>query len=69
MGVSYSMLKIKDAVQVKVPVGHGRVGDVQAIREPNATHPDGLALVRFMGSQVKHWYRISELTPLTWLND
>ena len=69
MAYCISMLKIKDAVQVKVPVGHGRVGDVQAIREPNAIHPDGLALVRFMGSQVKRWYRISQLTPLTWLND
>lgn len=60
------MLKIKDAVQVK----HSRrVGDVQAIRQPNAIHPDGLALVRFMGSQVKRWFRISDLTPLDWLND
>jgi hypothetical protein len=63
------MLKLKDAVQIKVPVGHGRVGDIQAIRKPNAIHPDGLALVRFMGSQVKRWFRISDLTPLTWLND
>lgn len=63
------MLKIKDAVQVKVPVGRGRVGDVQAIREGNAIHPDGLVLVRFMGSQVKQWFRTSDLRPLTWLND
>jgi len=60
------MLKIKDAVQVK----HSRrVGDVQALRKGNAIHPDGLALVRFMGSQVKRWFRISDLTPLDWLND
>ena len=63
------MLKIKDAVQVIVPVGHGRVGDVQALRKGNAIHPDGLALVRFMGSQVKAWFRISELKSLDWLND
>ena len=62
------MLKIKDAVQVKVPVGHGRVGDVQALRAGNAIHPDGLALVRFMGSQVKRWFRVSDLKPLDWLN-
>jgi hypothetical protein len=63
------MLKIKDAVQVIVPVGHGRVGDVQALRKGNAIHPDGLALVRFMGSQVKRWFRVSDLKPLDWLND
>ena len=63
------MLKLKDAVQVIVPVGHGRVGDVQAIRKGNASHPDGLVLVRFMGSQVKRWFRTSDLRPLTWLND
>ena len=60
------MLKLKDAVQVKLS---RRVGDVQAIREPNAIHPDGLALVRFIGTQVKRWFRISDLTPLDWLND
>ena len=63
------MLKLKDEVQIKVPVGHGRVGDIQAIRSPNAIHPDGLALVRFMGSQVKRWFRISDLIPLDFLND
>ena len=64
------MLKIKDAVQVKQGFAFSRrVGDVQALREPNAIHPDGLALVRFMGTQVKRWFRISHLTPLDWLND
>ena len=64
------MLKIKDAVQVKQGFAFSRrVGDVQAIREPNAIHPDGLALVRFMGTQVKRWFRISDLTPLDGLND
>jgi len=64
------MLKIKDAVQVKQGFAFSRrVGDVQAIREPNAIHPDGLALVRFMGTQVKRWFRVSDLTPLDGLND
>jgi len=60
------MLKVKDAVQV---IHSKRVGDVQALRKGNAIHPDGLALVRFMGSQVKAWFRISDLKPLDWLND
>ena len=60
-------IKIKDAVQVKVPVGHGRVGDVQKL----TTNSKGVkcALVRFMGSQVKRWFRISDLIPLDFLND
>ena len=60
------MLKIKDAVRV---IHSRRVGDVQALHAPNAIHPDGLALVRFMGSQVKRWFKVSDLKPLDWLND
>jgi len=63
------MLKIKDAVTTDPRRGYGYVGDIQALREPNAIHPDGLALVRKMGSQRRRWHRISSLTPLTWLND
>ena len=61
------MLKIKDAVQIKVPVGHGRVGDIQKL----TTNSKGVkcALVRLMGSQIRRWYAVSQLTPLTWLND
>tara|TARA_Y100000310_G_scaffold293253_1_gene322707 strand:+ start:511 stop:690 length:180 start_codon:yes stop_codon:yes gene_type:complete len=59
------MLKLKDVV--RTPLGHH--GDIQAIREPNAIHRDGLALVRLMGSQDHKWFRIRHLQPVEWLND
>ena len=59
------MIKLKDIV--KTPLGNH--GDVQAIRQGNAIHPDGLALVRLMGSQDQQWFHISDLVPINWLND
>jgi len=61
-------LKLKDAVTTDKRRGYGYVGDIQAFHEPNAIHPDGLALVRKMGTQRKRWHRISELVPLDGLN-
>ena len=54
------MIKIKDVV--KTPLGHH--GDVQALRKGNAIHPDGLALVRLMGSQDHKWFNIRHLRPV-----
>jgi hypothetical protein len=67
------MLKIKDIVRTPLKRNSlsvlGMHGDVQAIRKGNAIHPAGLALVRLMGSQDRHWFNIAQLTPLDWLND
>ena len=59
------MLKIKDIVRMP----NGKVGDVQSLKQGNAIHPDGLALVRLYRSQVCQWFRVSELRPISWLND
>ena len=59
------MLKIKDAVRMP----DGKVGDVQSLKQGNAIHPDGLALVRLYRSQVRKWFRVSDLKPLDWLNN
>jgi len=47
----------------------GMHGNVVALRDGNAIHPDGLALVRLMGTNHKVWLDIARLTPIDWLND
>ena len=61
------MLKLKDAVTTDPRQGYGYVGDIQILKVDR--DGDGLALVRRMGSQACRWHRISDLTPLDWLND
>ena len=67
------MLKIKDIVRTPLKRNRfsvlGQHGDIQAIRDGNAIHPAGLALVRIMGMQDRFWFDIAQLTPLDWLND
>ena len=67
------MLKINDIVRTPLKRNRfsllGMHGDVQAIRDGNAIHPAGLALVRIMGTQDRFWFDIAQLTPLDWLND
>jgi hypothetical protein len=67
------MLKIKDIVRTPLKRNRfsvlGQHGDVQAIKDGNAIHSAGLALVRLMGSQDRHWFDIAQLTPIDWLND
>ena len=48
---------------------NGKVGDIQSLKEGNAIHPDGLALVRFYRTNRGAWFRINELQPISWLND
>ena len=67
------MIKVNDIV--RTPLKRNRLsvlgihGDVKAIKEGNAIHPAGLALVRLMGSQDRHWFDVAQLTPIDWLND
>ena len=67
------MLKVADIVLTPLKRNRFSVkgihGDVEAIKEGNAIHPAGLALVRMMGSQDRHWFDIAQLTPIDWLND
>ena len=67
------MLKVKDIVCTPLKRNASSVkgmhGNVVSIRDGNAIHPDGLALVRLMGSQKQLWFDIAHLTPIDWLND
>jgi hypothetical protein len=65
MGYIIGMLKLKDIVRMP----NGKVGDIQSLKEGNAIHPDGLALVRFYRTNRGAWFRINELQPISWLND
>ena len=67
------MLKVKDIVRTPLKRNaysvKGMHGNVVALREGNAIHPDGLALVRLMGTNHQVWLDIARLTPIDWLND
>ena len=67
------MLKITDIVQTPLKRNaysvKGMHGNVVALRDGNAIHPDGLALVRLMGTNHEVWLDIARLTPIDWLND
>ena len=67
------MIKLNDIVRTPLKRNaysvRGMHGNVEAIRESNAIHPEGLALVRLMGTDRRVWLDISRLTPIDWLND
>jgi|TARA_R100000008_G_scaffold86175_1_gene78252 hypothetical protein len=67
------MVKVNDIVRTTLKRNaysvKGMHGNVVAIRGGNAIHPDGLALVRLMGTNHKVWLDIAKLTPIDWLND
>jgi len=59
------MLKVNDIVCTPLKRNRfsvrGMHGHVKALRNGNAIHPAGLALVSMMGSQVEHWFDIARL--------
>jgi len=67
------MVKVNDIVCTPLKRNaysvRGMHGNVVALRDGNAIHPDGLALVRLMGTNHKVWLDIARLTPIDWLND
>ena len=59
------MIKINDIVLTPLKRNRfsvrGMHGYVEAIKDGNAVHPAGLALVRMMGSEDLHWFDIARL--------
>ena len=67
------MVKVNDIVRTTLKRNaysvKGMHGNVVALHDPNAIHPNGLALVRLMGTNHQVWLDIAKLTPIDWLND
>ena len=61
----YSMLKINDIVLTPLKRNRfsvrGMHGHVEALKDGNAIHPAGLALVRMMSSDECKWFDIARL--------